>query len=70
MTVCRILWVGHGLTDRNCIYTGFGQDFQDLSDTITPQDLLVTDVFTVGRPDRSDPDIVGPILDGVLGFFD
>jgi hypothetical protein len=47
-----------------------GKYLQDRSYTITSQDLFVSDVFTIGRPDWTDTDVIGAILYCIFGLFD
>jgi hypothetical protein len=58
------------LTDSDSFDTASSQNFQDLPNTITSKNLLVRNIFTVGRPYRSDTNVIGSVLDCVLGFLD
>jgi hypothetical protein len=59
-----------GLTNSYRFDACTSQYLEDTSDTITPEDLLVRDVFAVGGPDGSDADIIGSILDCIFCLLD
>jgi hypothetical protein len=58
------------LTDSDGLDACSGKYLQNRSYTITSHDLFVSDIFTTGRPDWTDTDVIGSILNCIFGLFD